>query len=113
MSYSERMLPENLRSLAFGSITGAFVAVGTPLEHPIRMLFLKNLTDETIEFSVDGINAFDVLPLSSAQVEDYCSNKVTEDGAFLSRGTKIYARHLGVAPTVGGVYVSTRYGKGD
>ena len=49
MSYglAVRMLYEPQRSLAFGSISGAYMGVGTAVTNPIRQFLIQNLTDAT------------------------------------------------------------------
>lgn len=99
---------EPLRTLAFGSISGAYAAIGTALSNPSRQLTVTNNTDVLITFSIDGSTDHFVLLPGSAWVNDICSNTSIIAGAFmLSQNTIIYAKG---APTIGSVYISTLYG---
>lgn len=106
---SVRMLAEPLRSLAFGSISGAYMGIGTPLVFPSRLLFIQNLTDAQLLFSFDGVNDHFTLPASSNFVFDITTNQQHEAGIYFSVGTRIYVKEVGL-PSMGNVYVSTFYG---
>lgn len=109
MSVSVRLMPETVRSLAFGSIGAAYAGVGTTLSRPCRIFMVQNLTDENLMFSFDGIN--DHFPLASwgYLLLDITSNKTLNQGYFLAEGTRLYVKQIG-APTEGSVYFTTFYG---
>lgn len=113
MGLGIRLRFEAQRSLAFGSISNAYAAVGAAMANPIRMLVLQNLTDVTLQFSFDGVADTIPLPSSGAFAFDIATNKTIGDGFFLAQGDRVYVKHLGSAPTTGSVYVTAFYGYGD
>jgi hypothetical protein len=100
---------ENLRTLAFGAITGAYAGVGTALDNPARMIILKNLTDTELFASLNGIDDQVHLAKGEVIVLDITSNKAMGGGFFLAQGDRVYVRDTGVAPTQGAVYLSVIY----
>ncbi len=98
-----------LRTLAFGSLSGTYAGIGTSMDHPIREMILKNMTDSELYMSLDGIT--DQHHLSPGQVDhfDFTSNKSIGQGFFLSQGDRVYVRLAGSAPTTGTVYLTTMY----
>lgn len=104
-----RILPETERTLAFGGISGAFAAVGTPLAHAAAVLIFTNATDAPMSFSWDGTNAHTTLMAMTSFVLDIESNKGL-GGVFLAaQGTQFYVKQVS-APTSGSVYVDVFYG---
>lgn len=106
---SVRMLAEPIRSLTAGSISGAYMGIGTPLVFPSRLLFIQNLTDAQLMFSVDGVHDHFTLPATSNFVFDITTNQQQESGIYFSVGTRFYVKQVGL-PSTGSVYVSTFYG---
>lgn len=107
---SVRLYPEALRSLAFGSISGTYAAIGTALSNPSRILYIVNTTDVLLTFSFDGITDHFVIPSQSYILLDVTSNKTLTGGALnISEGQKIYVKG---SPTLGTVYLSTFFGIG-
>lgn len=104
-----RLLFEPVRSLAYTSITGSYVAIGTPLLHPARQIFIQNDTDVTLMFSLDGVNNHFPLPTYGFILLDITSNKTTDSGFYIAQGTQFYVKEVGT-PSLGTVYVSAMYG---
>jgi hypothetical protein len=96
--------------LASGSITNNYVAVGGRFDHPIRILFVQNLTDVGLMFSLNGIDDSFVLPDSGYMILDVSANKTTNEGLFFPVGDRIFVKQIGI-PSTGSVYVSAFYGK--
>ena len=111
MSFVVRLLSEEVRSLAFGSIAAGYTGVGTVLNHPARMIVIQNFTDAPVMFSFDGVT--DHLPLvaNGYMILDVTANKTRESGFFLSEGDRLYVKQLTGAPTTGSVYFTVFYGK--
>lgn len=109
-SFSVRILPETVRSLAFGSISGTYAGLGTAMSRPIRLIVLQNFTDVSVMISFDGVN--DHLPLAALGyiILDITANKTREDGFFLAEGQRLYVKQLSGAPGSGSVYLTTFYG---
>ena len=100
---------EPVRTLAFGSISGTYMGVGTAIGNPLRQFFIQNLTDKTLMFSFDGINDHFPLPASGFLLDDVTSNKTTTSGFYLAEGSRLYVKDLGVPTTLGAVYFSSFY----
>ena len=75
---------EELRSIAYTSISGSFAGVGTPFSNPVRMLKITNRTDADLIISFDGLTNHDILPAMSAYIYDYCTNE-SEAGGLLEQ----------------------------
>jgi hypothetical protein len=119
MSYGTALRAEIVRTLAFGAIGAGYVAItngtdGPALLHRARQIVLQNFTDQTLMFSLDGVN--DHIPLLSngSFVSDIASNKITEDGMFVGKSTIFYVKQIGAgAATSGAVYLSVFFALGD
>ena len=108
-SQAIRLDVEPLRSLAFGSLIGTYMGVGTEIENPVRILRIQNLTDVEILISYDGLTDHEILAPSSFLLLDITANKSREHGYYMAQGTRVYVKTSG-APSEGGVYVSVYYG---
>jgi len=106
---SIRMLAEPIRILAFGTISPAYMGIGTALVYPSRLLLIQNLTDAQLMFSFDGVHDHFTLPAGSNFVFDITTNQAQEAGIYFSTGTRVYVKEVGV-PSTGNVYLSTFYG---
>ena len=106
---SVKLAADPVRTLAFGSIIGTYVGVGTSFSKPIRMLYVLNTTDALLMFSLDGINDHFPLIASGYIMLDIATNKTLDKGFYLAEGSRIYVKQIG-APGSGSVYVSTFFG---
>ena len=110
MSLAIKLLPETVRTLAAGAIGPAYMGIGTAFDHPVRIILVQNLTDESMMFSFDGVNDHFPLPSNGFLLLDVTTNKTERSGGFfIAEGTRLYVREI-VAPTSGDVYVSVFYG---
>ena len=99
---------EPLRSIAAGSISPAYTAIGTPFVNPSRQIYIVNATDVLLFFSLDGVNDHFVIPAGSYLLNDISSNKTRQGGAFnISANTTIY---VAGSPSMNSVYLTTAYG---
>jgi len=107
-----RVMPEPVRSTAFGSITGTYAGIGAAFAYPVHWFMVQNLTDQAVMISWDGINDHFPLPANGYVIMDVASNKTLTGGAFMvAQGTRFYVKALtGVLPGVGSVYLSIFYG---
>lgn len=106
-----RVMPETVRSIAFGSISGAYAGIGTSVSNPAHIIFVQNLTDAGMMFSMDGVNDHFPLPASGFMILDVTANKTANGGAFMiAQGTRFYVKQLSGAATTGSVYLSVFYG---
>jgi hypothetical protein len=108
---ASRLQFETLRSLAFGSISGAYMGVGTSITHPARAIMVNNTTDVLLIFSMDGVNNHFVVPATTSIVLDIQANKSLMSGFYLGQGDRLYVKDNGDAATLGAVYFSVMYGR--
>lgn len=104
-----RLQFEPVRSLAYTSVSGTYAAIGTGLVNPARQVWVQNLTDVTLMFSLDGINDHFPLPANGFFLDDITANKTTMEGFYIAEGTIFYVKEIGT-PSTGTVYVSVMYG---
>jgi hypothetical protein len=104
---------DTVRSLAFGSIGGAYVAVGSAFTHNARMIRLVNLTDGDMMFTDDGVNDKWPVPKGSFVLYDYAANSHPNEGILAyPHKTQISVKQIS-APTTGSVYAEVTYVKGQ
>jgi hypothetical protein len=106
---ARRIAIEEIRSLAAGGIGAAYAGIGTSFTHPVRILFLQNLTDSQLMFSDDGVTDKLTLPAGGFMMLDCTANKSKQSGLFFAEGTRFYAKEV-VTPTTGSVYLTVFYG---
>jgi hypothetical protein len=108
--YSNRAYLDPLRSVAFGSITGSYTAVGTPMANPSRIICFTNTTNEDVTFSMDGTTDQLIVPAGSFKLFDVSTNRrpVGQDDFCFVVGTQWYVKYL-IAPTSGNVYIEIVY----
>ena len=105
-----RFFMEPQRSLAFGAIGAGYMSIGAAMANPVRMYELHNLTDVTLQFSLDGIDDHFPLAANGYKVIDIASNETTTDGWYLGQGTSFYVKNFAGAPASGGVSLCIAYG---
>lgn len=106
---SVRIGVEPCRSLAFGGIGVNYAAIGTGFANQSHILWIQNLTDANLWFSLNGVDDHFPVAGGSFMLLDVTSNKSNDTGFFIAIGTIVYVKRLGT-PTVGSVYVTTFYG---
>lgn len=121
MSYGTRVQFEEMRSETganIGAGAGGYVAVGTPLNFPCRLIVLVNNTDANlfISFANPGVTAAAAVDhlflLAGGQVVlDFASDRVQQNTFALCTDTQVYA--AGAAATSGTLYVSPVFALGD
>lgn len=105
MGFSNRVAWEILRSVDSATLTGIYVPLGTPLAHPSIIFKMVNNSSSLILVSVDGVNAYDVLPANSFFLYD--ENPTSNQSLnALPEGTQIY---ISGTAGVGLVYLATQY----
>lgn len=105
-----KLLPEALRSLAFGSVSGTYAGVGTPLSNPSRMILFQNFMDEAVIVSFDGITDHVPVAGSGFVLMDVTANKTVSQGFYIAEGTRFYIKQESSAPTSGNFYITSFYG---
>jgi hypothetical protein len=101
---------EPLRSLAFGSISGNYAAVGTAFEFPSRLICFTNDTEGNVIFSRDPLLAAGELFVAAGSFKlfDMATNHKpsNQDDFVFEKGTQWYVKQL-EAPVSGAVYIET------
>jgi hypothetical protein len=105
-----KLLPEALRSLAFGSISGTYAGVGTPLANPSRLIMFQNTTDALLIVSFDGITDHLPVPANGFVLLDVTANKTVSQGFYIAEGTRFYVKEQSAPPSSGNFYISSFYG---
>lgn len=104
---------DTLRSLANGSISGTYAAVGTKFGHTVRLICFTNATDGdmlfTDDLSVDKL----FIAANSFKLFDLTTNRENNSPIFvLPKNTQFYVKQS-TAPTTGSVYIECIYGSGE
>lgn len=101
---------EPLRSLAFGSISGTYAAVGTEFAFPSRLICFTNNTEGDMIFSRDPDLVAGELFVASGSFKlfDVSTNHKpsNQDDFVFEKGTQWYVKQL-EAPVSGSVYIET------
>jgi len=101
-----------VRSVAFGSITGSFVQLGTPFGHTMRIVKFQNTTDADVIISFDGSTLNDVIPAGTFSLYDFTSDGPGQDLFVMQLNTPVFIKYSS-APTKGNFYVTCVYGQGE
>ena len=100
-----------LRSLAYGSITSSFVAIGGAFAHAMRIIKVINTCNTDMEISFDGSTVNDYVPAGGFVLYDLTTNGINQQFTF-QIGTKVYVKYVS-APASGIVTVTAIYGNGE
>jgi len=107
---AQRVRYEALRSLAFGSVTNNYVAVGTQFQNPVRLLSIQNNTDADLLISFDGVTDMDFVGASGTSTFDYGANAILPVGKFEQSAYQyVYVKADSALPTQGKVCVTVVY----
>jgi|GEM_PF-3736342 hypothetical protein len=98
-----------VQTVAFGSVTSSFVAMGAAVPAALRVLKINNTTDSDIYISYDGVTQHDVAVAGSGFVVDITANKSVPEGLYLPEDTIVYIEYVSSAPTYGNIYLSAYY----
>lgn len=103
------------RTLNYTGISGAFAAVGSPVDHNWRAFCITNNTDGDLIFSVDGTTNNMFIPAYSFRLYDIATNAAplrVGDNLLVQLNTQFYVKQS-TAPTVGDVYIEGIYARGE
>jgi hypothetical protein len=104
---------DTLRSLAFGSISGTYAAVGSAFTVEPRIICITNNTQGGMIFSTDNTNSDGQLFVAAGSFKlfDLTANMVPgkDDNFVIAKGTQFYVKQS-TAPTSGAVYIEIVYG---
>lgn len=96
---------DTLRSVAFGSITSSYAAVGSVLPSPAVCIAFTNNTDGIIYVSTDGVNDMLAIPPSTGKVFDIKTNSPYATDFLFPANTQFLIKYSGSAPTSGSFYI--------
>jgi len=101
---------DTIRTTAFGSITGSYVAVGRAFTFPARIICFTNTSDTDMEFSMDGSTNQLIVPAGSFKLFDITTNHrpVNQDDFCFAVGTQWYVKYV-AAPSKGAIYIEVVY----
>lgn len=103
-----RIQYEELRSLAFGSISGTYAAIGTALDNPAILIKIYNGTDVDLLISTDAATDHDIIPSSATITLDVNTNRTSPSGLYFRKGDTFFTKQIGGgAPTTGSIFLTT------
>jgi hypothetical protein len=97
---------ETLRSLAFGSISGTYAAIGAVFASRALVVKIYNGTDVDLLISTDGSTDHDIIPSSASFTIDVNANQLSEEGLFFPKGSRFYVKQASGAASSGSVYLT-------
>jgi hypothetical protein len=101
---------DTIRSLAFGSISGTYAAVGTATTVAARLICITNTCDTDMFFSIDGVHDMLIVAHGGFKLFDLQTNRLNVDQQFLLPiNTQFYVKQV-TAPGSGTVYIEVVYG---
>lgn len=104
---------DNIRSLAFGGISGSYAVVGSVFAHNARIVILNNGTNGDVLFTTNNTVDQIFVPQGSHVILDLTANRDSQSTVLaLATGTQFYVKQV-TAPSSGSVYISVVYGKGE
>lgn len=112
MAFGTRVSFDPIRTLAFGSVVGTYVAVGGPFVNNARLVDLENTLNQPVFISFNGVDDHLFMSSESFTLLDLTTNSVRDDGLFLPIGTQVYVRAVSVLPTSGNLHASVLYAQG-
>ena len=104
-----------VRSIAFTSITNAYLPVGTPFGHAMRVLHFINNTNGDMMVSFDGTTDNVPVLAEGFVLYDLTSDQDANESYRYEKGTQIYVKYLSAptTPADGAFYLVAIYGKGE
>lgn len=101
---------DELRSIAFGGISGTYAAVGDPLDYYGRIICITNNTEGDMLLTTDNTRDEIFVAAGSFKLYDIQSNMNTnfDDKYVLPKQLQFYVKQL-TAPVSGSVYIEIIY----
>lgn len=107
MSYTNRIAWETLRSLDSATLSGGYLALGTPLLFPSYKLKMVNNSNVLVTVSINGTSDIDVCPANSYWLYDESQAQFnTANFPTVSAGTQIFVNG---SAGVGLIYLVSQY----
>ena len=110
MGFTTKAQVDVLRTVAYGSITGSYAAVGDPFSYQARIICFTNTTNEDVLFSMDGSTDQLIVPAGSFKLFDITTNHkpVNQDDFVFAIGTQWYVKYA-ASPSSGAIYIEVVY----
>lgn len=106
MRYGRRANFEEIREVAFGSITANYTAVGAALNDYPRVISINNYTDAEVYISLDGTTNHLRMAANSYKTWDI------ETAFLIPKGKTFYIKRVNGGPSSGSVWIEVLVGKG-
>lgn len=107
---SVNLKPEELRSLAFGSVSGTYANLGPAFQHPIVLFHIVNDLDVDVIISFFNQENHLFVKTGSFVLYDVAANREDPSGyRNFSRLTQIQVKQASGAAGSGSIYLSTFY----
>lgn len=107
---SEVAVLDTLRTLANGSISAVYAAVGTPTSRPTQLICFTNNTDGDMFFTDDPTRDELFVARGSFKLFDITTNQYATDGFFAFPARQQFYVRQSSAPSTGAVYIEVIYG---
>jgi hypothetical protein len=104
MAFGTRVQFNPIGSVAFGSITGSYVAFGAPMPGHARIIRFCNSTNTDFLISADGVTDHIRVAANSFILFDFSTNRVQDDGLFVQKGDQFYIKYVS-APGSGAAWI--------
>lgn len=99
-----------LRGQASPIALAPWVAIGTPIEEPLRILKISNNTDQDIIISTDAATEMEFVAANGFSLWDLGTNTDWQASTLqFARGTQFYVKAATVATTIGDVIITGIY----
>lgn len=110
MSFTTQAKVDEIRSTAYGSITGSYLAIGSAFAYQARIICFTNTTNQDVLFSTNGSTNQLIVPAGSFKLFDVTMNHrpVNMDDFCFAIGTQWYVKYTS-APSSGAVYIEVVY----
>ena len=104
MAYGTRVQFNPIGVVAFGSITGSYVAFGAPMPGHARIVRISNSTNADFLVSTDGTTDNLRIAANSFVLFDFSTNRIQDDGLFVQKGDQFYIKYV-TAPSSGSAWI--------
>lgn len=106
----QKLKPDTLRELAFGSVAAGYTNIGTALTVPLNICFVSNTTDKDVYVSWDGVTNHMRIKNGETRQIPAVANGMLGFGSFIPVGTQFATKQTSAgAPTLGAVVVEGYY----
>jgi len=112
MAFGTRAQFEAVREVAAASVGATYSAVGTAIVDHARLIRIVSTLNAEVYVSFDGIVDHIRMAVGSFFIMDLSSNKVRDDGMFVSVGTVFYVKQVSGAAATGSLWIEVLYAAG-